>query len=137
MTVSTSPVPPSDAGDRRRFRSWAEDVASAVGGDGRAVGGEEDGAAAQGHEMHAEAGVEADGVAGTQADRLARAVAGRGGEDAVGRVVIDGVAVERGVEVDEGAARRAGGRFQAAVIEGQIVSGGAQRDEEGCPSAGR
>src|SRR5258707_568864 len=79
------------------------------------------------HEMDAEAGVEADGVAGTKADRLARAVAGRRGEDAVGRVVIDGVAVERGVEVDEGAARRAGGGFQAAVIEGQIVSGGAQR----------
>src|SRR5262249_23311614 len=97
--------------------------------DSCAVGGEGYGTAAGRYEMYAEAGVEVDIVAGAEAEGLGRAAPRREDEDAVGRVVIDGVAVQRGVQVDDGAAGRGGDGIHAGVIEGDIVVGDAERDE--------
>src|SRR5262245_22852299 len=138
MPALSSPLPPPEKHALPIApTSWAGvDIAQAVAGDGGAVGGEGDDAAAVGYQMHAEAGVEVDVVAGAQADGLRRAGAGREHEDAVCRVVVDGVAVERGVEIDDGAAGRRADGVHAGIIEREAVVDDAQRDELYCPGAG-
>src|SRR5690242_5992632 len=129
MPALSSPVSPAHA-LLATPASWAGvDIARAVAGDGGTVGGEGYDAAAGGYQMHAEAGVEVDIIAGAQAEGFGRAHPGRENEDAVGRVVVDGVAVERGVEVDDGAARRGGDGVDAGIVEREVVVGDAQRDE--------